>query len=142
LAERWVKSMWQSLIDERAPLAAPNQQVSLHGSATHRTVAQARLSKLRLVRDINPLTDSAELEVQLGGQSPDAWLLVVDQLAAELQEALDGLAAEKAGHSPAVQEALARAASLGGLPLEDVDTLLLEQLHLAGVTDQLVVRRM
>ena len=141
VVERWARAAWQAQVDERAPQAEPAQQVNLHGSPSYRTVAQARLSKLRLVRDINPLTNGADLESHLGGQSVAEWLAAVEGLAAELQKALDNLAAEKAAHSPAVQAALARAASPGGLPLEDFDATLLEELREAGVADQLTVRR-
>jgi hypothetical protein len=139
--ERWALSAWRAKVDELTPHARQVTSEQLQGGALLRQRAENRLRKVRVIRDINPLTDSARLQAELQGTDLPAWLAAVSNLDDELRVALEGLEAERAQHTSGVREALARADSPEGLPLEEVTEDLMTELRTAGVLDQLVVRR-
>jgi hypothetical protein len=138
---RWVAARWKDLLSPHDHLVERGGSESLVGNRTHVVVAQARASKLRAVRTMDPVADGDALRAALGGDDVEAWLVNVGVLAAELRGALDALDTEHAALTPAVREALERAASADGLPLAEVSDELLEALRLAGAEGQLVVRR-
>jgi hypothetical protein len=140
-AERWALSAWRAKVDELTPHVPHATSEHLQGGALLRQRAENRLRKLRLIRDINPLTDAVRLQSELQGTDLAGWLETVSGLDEELSGALEALQAERAQHTPAVRAALFRAGSTDGLPLEEVTEDLLADLRAAGVLDQLVVRR-
>jgi hypothetical protein len=140
--ERWALSAWRAKVDELTPHTHQATSENLQGGALLRQRAENRLRKLKVVRDINPLTDQTRLQSELQGTDVSAWLAAVSTLDEELRAALEGLEAERALHTPTVRTALERADSPDGLPLDEVSEDLMTELRAAGVLDQLVVRRL
>lgn len=140
-AARWVLARWRERFDEYQPLLDRIETEHLVGSATQIVVAQARASKLRAARGMDPVANAAELQATLSGADVDAWLRAVTSLANEMRTALEALDAERAALTPEVRDALQRAVAEGGLPLSEVTDELLAALRSAGVDDSLVVRR-
>jgi hypothetical protein len=138
---RWVTARWRDRFEEYQPLLDRIQTEHLVGSATHIVVAQARASKLRAARGMDPVANAAELQTTLGCADVDVWLHAVRTLADEMRAALEALGAERAALTAEVRDALQRAAAEDGLPLSEVTDELLVALRSAGVDDSLVVRR-
>jgi hypothetical protein len=141
-ATRWATSRWRELFDPYQPLierADPDQMV---GNSIHRVTAQARAATLTMVKGLDPITKADELKARLGGDDGTAaWLDTIDSIAAQLQQALQAIDAERAALSPEVQQILQMASSEEGFALSDLTTSLLDGLRLAGIDTDLVVRR-
>lgn len=139
-AARWVIARWKDLFAAYDPLLLRVETEHLVGNATHIVVAQARASKLRAARAMDPVANAGDLRTALGGADVEAWLHAITTLANELRGALDALDAERAALTPDVREALRRAGA-EGLPLSELSDQLLAALRNAGVDGHLVVRR-
>jgi hypothetical protein len=140
-AARWVTARWKDLFAEYEPTLERISTEHLVGTANHRVVAQARASKLRAARGLDPIANATELQTALGGPDVHAWMREITAVASEMRLALDALDAERASLTQEVRTALQRAATEGGLPLSDVSDELLAALRVAGVDEHLVVRR-
>lgn len=139
--DRWAISAWRARLDDLTPHAALATIDRLRGSTAHRQRAENRRQKLARVRELNPLLHAAQLQVELGDGTVPNWLEAVAALDQELGDALKTLDAARTQQSPMVRAALARASSLGGLPLDELTDELLGELRAADVAEQLVVRR-
>lgn len=137
---RWVAARWRDLFAPYEPLLERVQSERLVGNTTRTVVAQARASKLRASKSMDPVANAAELRTILGGEDVAAWVQRIGTLAIELRDALGALDAEHAAFTPEVREALRRAAD-EGLPVSDLSDDLLAALREAGVDGHLVVRR-
>jgi hypothetical protein len=136
---RWVAAQWHELFAPYDPLLERVRTERLVGNATHVVVAQARASKLRAAKSLDPVANATELRTGLGGDDVEAWLIGIGKLAADLGDALSALDAEQAAFTPEVREALRRAAD-EGFPLSDLSDELLTALRNAGVDGHLLVR--
>lgn len=140
-AARWVSSRWKELFARYEPLLDRAQPERLVGNATHCVVAQARASKLRAVRGMDPVMAGDDLRTRLGGVDVTAWIASIESLSADLRRALTALDEERAALTPEVRDALQRTSSEEGLPLSELGAELLAALRAAGVDGHLVVRR-
>jgi len=138
-AARWATARWKALFAPYDPLLERVQTEHLVGKSINIAVAQARASKLRAARSLDPIANEAALRSSLGGEDVEAWLHAIETLATELSDALNALDAQRAAFTPEVREALRRAAS-DGLPLSEVSDELLGALRKSGVDGHLVVR--
>ena len=140
--DHWIKSTWgENFAGARALLQRVNSG-DLHGSVLDRTKAQNRASKIEYVLSLNPVEDGATLETHLNAGGLDACIERVNGLIEELQAAIVAIDREQAAMTPEVQAAIQRATSPEGLPLNEVTPELVAALRLAGVLDDLVVRRL
>jgi hypothetical protein len=140
-AASWVAARWREFFTEFESSLERVEIGHLVGDATKRRDAQLRAQKLKALRVLNPIADASQINDRLGTSQADAWWPRIRRLGQELRGALAALDAEGETMTPEVRAALERAASDGGLPLEDVTAELLAALRAAGVDDHLVVRR-
>jgi hypothetical protein len=142
LATRWLTAVWRDTFAEYEPLMDRVDAEHLVGSSSHRVVAQARVSKLRALRGFDPVANAAGVDGSLGTIGDvRAWITAIRGIGAELRDALAALDTERESLTPEVRDALERAASDAGFPLDEVTHDLLGALRHAGVDEHLVVRK-
>ncbi len=140
--DRWVKSTWSENFDDIQALLDRVNSGDLHGSPTDRIKACNRVSTIQFVQKTDPVKERAKLETRLNAEGLIACLARLKELIEELQEAVSAIDSAQAKMAPAVQVALQRAISDGGLPLGEVTPELLFEFQSTGVMDDLVVRRL
>lgn len=139
---RWLASRWRQ---EFAPYETEMDRAAsehLTGSGLHSVVAQARASKLRALRGLDPITQHEDISKALETSDVARWRAAITALGDQLAAALGALDAEHAALTPEVRAVLDRAASESGMPLDDLTPELLAALRAAGVDGRLVVRRL
>lgn len=142
LATRWLTAVWHGIFAEYEPLMDRVDTEQLVGSSSHRVVAQARVAKLRVLRGFDPVANAAGVDESLGTTGDvRTWITAIRGIGAELGDALAALDTERENLTPEVRDALERAASDAGLPLDEVTDGLLGALRHAGVDEHLVVRK-
>lgn len=141
-AQRWAKARWEGLFAEILPLLADSAPENLVGGSTGRYTVIRLATRLSRLERLDPVNDADEIAAALEvGQSNASWTDRLRELREELAQALQQDRETAAALAPEVQEALAAAASEGGLSLSDLTIELLEDLRTAGVDGDLVVRR-
>jgi hypothetical protein len=140
-AAKWVGARWREYFVGYQALLERVETEHLVGSGSQRLIAQARASRLRAARGLDPVADKDQIEKLLGGTEVVAWLDAIERLGSELCQAIEALDDERAAYTSGVREALHRAASEEGLPLSEVTPETLTELRAAGVDEHLVVRR-
>lgn len=138
---RWLVGQWRLLFSAYDPLLDRVTTERPTGSGSHPVVAQARASNLRALRGLDPVADREQISSALKTEDAGRWPEAIAELAAQLATALAALDAEHSALTPEVRSALERAASDGGLPLDELSPELLAALRSAGVDGQLIVRR-
>ncbi len=140
-AQRWASKTWRDCFDREAPNFAQATPDRFQGKPELRRRAQELQQRLSRIRELNPLTEPDKLHREAGSATPEEWLTRVAELDLQLGRALEALDTAREQQTPAVREALARADTVAGLPFSALTDELLEALRLAGVGEQLVVRR-
>lgn len=140
--QRWASRAWRDWFDRQAPNLAQATPDRLQGRPELRRRAQDLQQRLSRMRDLNPLTEPDKLHREAHSSAPEEWLSRVADLDAQLGRALEALDVARDEQSPEVREALARATSDAGLPFSALTDELLAALRLAGVGEQLIVRRL
>lgn len=139
---RWLVSRWRQEFASYEAAMDRTASERLAGSGSHAVVAQARASKLRALRGLDPIADREEVSKALGTDEVARWRSAIEEVAGQLHTALEALDAEHAALTPEVRGVLDRAASDGGMPLDELTPELLAALRGAGVDGHLVVRRL
>jgi len=139
---KWLTARWRQEFAAYEPLLDRAATERLSGRGSQALVAQARASKLRALRGLDPIADHREISNALGTDEVGRWAAASKDVAAQLATALEALDAEHAALTPEVRSTLERAASETGLPLDELTAELLAALRAAGVDTQLVVRRL
>ncbi len=138
---RWLSARWRQEFTPYEPMMARVASERLSGSGSHAVVAQARASKLRALRSLDPVSDSDGVSRAIGTDDVGSWRKVIKDVADQLAAALAALDGEHAALAPEVRSTLERAASADGVPLDELTAELLAALRAAGVDGQLVIRR-
>jgi hypothetical protein len=141
-AARWAGARWRDLFEGYQSLLGQTQPGQLFGGSNHRFAAERRATKLSMLQRQDPIADEDKVIAELcDGDASASWLERVKSLGDDLARALQSLEDERASLTPEVQKALDLATSDEGLPLTAVTASLLDALRVAGVDDDLVVRR-
>lgn len=140
-AQRWASRAWRDWFDREAPNFAHATADRLQGKPELRRRAQDLQQRLSRMRELNPLTEPDKLHREAGSATPGEWPTRVADLDTQLGRALEALESAREKQTPIVREALARAGTVAGLPFSALTDELLQALRLAGVGEQLVVRR-
>ena len=139
--DRWVKSIWKSRFDDVQSLLDREETGDLIGSNDHRKKARGSASRLRRARNTDPVRAPEELEKNLGATGFDACLKKIEVLGDGLRSAIEKMDQERAALTPEVQRILEKAGTVDGIPLSEITSEVLGSLEVAGVLDDLVVRR-
>ena len=139
--DRWVKYTWRESFTAARGLLAREESGDLHGSPTARRRASRRASTIRVVQSKDPVRERAFLEESLKVEGLTACLGEIGKLIDDLRAAIAEIDKKQAAMTPKVRAVLRQAASLDGLPLAEVTPELMAGLQLAGVLEDLVVRR-
>jgi len=140
-ADSWVSSTWKENFIVAEELVSRSQSGGLNGSPADRMKARSRGFTLEAARKLDPVKERATLEDLLKVRGLDSCLTRVGELIGELRGSIAAIDQEQAAMPTEVRAVLVRAASGDGLPLGEVTPELLTALQLAGVLDDLVVRR-
>ncbi len=136
----WVRLTWRQNFAAAQELLVREKSGELHGSPVDRVRASNRASKIKVVQGKDPVRERTLLEELLKVEGLRACLGEVDKLVDELRAAMAAIDKKQAALTPRVRAVLQQAASVNGLPLLEVTPGLLDELQLAGVLEDLVVR--
>ncbi len=140
--DRWVGSTWRENFVQANALLDRTDLIDLYGSPLDKVKVMSRASKVKLVRDTDPVREQAVLGERLGVEGLVSCLVKIEELIDDLRAAILAIDEAQAALTSEVREVLHRAASPDGLPLGEVTPELLETLQSARVLDDLVVRRL
>lgn len=141
LATRWAEARWRELFDRWVDPIDRAIDATLVGDAERRHQAKRKAQKMKALSTCNPVTERDQIDEFLAGVEMAAWCAAIETMGGELTSVLQQLEESHRALGLAVREALDRAATIEGLPLDEVSPELLVQLRDAGVLDSLVVRR-